>query len=67
MAAFQCLQPLIGTTLGFTILGESLTVWDLGAVGVIIGLFFVNKAIGEKPLPKALPKIQIHRPVFQQH
>ena len=47
------------------ILGESLTVWDLGAIGVILGLFFVNRTIKEKPKPKVLPKIHIHRPVFQ--
>eukprot|EP00210_Caulerpa_lentillifera_P008599 g8203.t1 len=43
VATFQCLQPLVGTFLGFLILGEELTVWDLGAIGVIVGLLMVNR------------------------
>lgn len=32
VAAFQCLQPFIGTLLAFLVLNESPTAWDLGAV-----------------------------------
>lgn len=32
VAAFQCLQPFIGTLLAFLVLNESPTPWDLGAV-----------------------------------
>ncbi|CAD7703401.1 unnamed protein product [Ostreobium quekettii] len=44
VAAFQCLQPLVGTVLAFSFLGERLTWWDLGAVGVVGGLFLVTSA-----------------------
>ena len=40
-AAFQCLQPFVGTILAFAILGEEPSLWDLGAVGVIAGLITV--------------------------
>lgn len=42
MAAFQCLQPFIGTLLAFLVLNEALTAWDLGAVGVVAGLLLVS-------------------------
>ncbi len=42
VAAFQCLQPFVGTALAIVILGEEPTWWDLGAVGVIIGLGLVT-------------------------
>ena len=41
MASFQCLQPFVGTLLAFVILGEQPSVWDLGAIGVIVGLITV--------------------------
>ena len=42
MAAFQCLQPLLGSLLAITLLGEEPSLWDLGAVGVIGGLAAVS-------------------------
>lgn len=41
MAAFQCLQPFVGTMLAFLVLGEEPSIWDLGAIGIFIGLFLV--------------------------
>ena len=41
VAAFQCLQPFVGTMLAFAVLGEEPSVWDLGAIGIFIGLFLV--------------------------
>ena len=41
VAAFQCLQPFMGTVLAFLILGEQPSVWDLGAVGVVAGLILI--------------------------
>lgn len=35
VAAFQCLQPFIGTLLAFLVLNESPTPWDLGAVRML--------------------------------
>jgi drug/metabolite transporter (DMT)-like permease len=42
VAAFQCLQPLLGTSLAFLILHEQLSWWDLGALGVLAGLITVS-------------------------
>lgn len=42
MAAFQCLQPFIGTLLAFLVLNELPTAWDLGAVGIVAGLVLVT-------------------------
>ena len=41
MAAFQCLQPFVGTLLAFLFLNERPTVWDLGGFGVLTGLVVV--------------------------
>ena len=41
VASFQCLQPFVGTLLAFAVLGEEPSVWDLGAVGVLVGLVLV--------------------------
>ena len=41
VAAFQCLQPFIGTLLAATVLGEEPTWWDAGAIGVVAGLVLV--------------------------
>ena len=43
MAAFQCLQPFVGALLACTILGEEPSIWDVGAIGVIGGLYLVAK------------------------
>lgn len=43
VAAFQCLQPFVGALLACTILGEEASIWDLGAIGVIGGLYLVAK------------------------
>lgn len=42
VAAFQCLQPFLGSLLAFAVLHEKLSWWDLGAVGVVAGLFLVS-------------------------
>jgi hypothetical protein len=42
VAAFQCLQPFIGTLLAFLVLNESPTPWDLGAIGIVAGLLLVT-------------------------
>ena len=44
VAAFQCLQPFLGTVLAVAVLGEEPSVWDLGAVAVIGGLILVSMA-----------------------
>lgn len=55
VAAFQCLQPFVGTILAFAILGEEPSLWDLGAVGVIVGLITV--AFDRRDQPNSI----IHR------
>jgi drug/metabolite transporter (DMT)-like permease len=42
VAAFQCLQPFIGTLLAFWVLKEEPTAWDLGAIGIVAGLLLVS-------------------------
>jgi hypothetical protein len=42
VAAFQCLQPFVGTLLAFLVLNEAPTAWDLGAVGIVAGLLLVS-------------------------
>ncbi len=41
VAAFQCLQPFVGTMLAFAVLGEEPSIWDLGAIGIFTGLLLV--------------------------
>ncbi len=41
VAAFQCLQPFVGTILAFAVLGEEPSPWDLGAVGIFAGLYLI--------------------------
>jgi len=42
VASFQCLQPFLGSLLAFMLLGENLSWWDFGAVGVVAGLLLVS-------------------------
>ena len=42
VASFQCLQPFLGASLAFLLLQEKLSWWDLGAIGVLAGLFMVT-------------------------
>lgn len=42
VAAFQCLQPFLGSLLAFLLLDEALSWWDCGAIGVVIGLLLVS-------------------------
>lgn len=42
VAAFQCLQPFVGTLLAFFFLNERPTPWDLGAIGIVAGLLLVS-------------------------
>lgn len=46
VAAFQCLQPFIGTLLAFLVLNESPTPWDLGAVSWGLLSCAVGTALG---------------------
>ena len=46
VAAFTVLQPFLGTALAAGFLGERLSPWDGGAVGVLAGLALVIKADG---------------------
>ncbi|GMH40336.1 hypothetical protein BSKO_08240 [Bryopsis sp. KO-2023] len=71
VATFQCLQPFVGTVLAFTLLGERLTWWDLGAVGVVFGLVIVNRegnfappSPPRSPLKSGLPTINIRPSTF---
>jgi hypothetical protein len=47
VAAFQCLQPFLGSALAFAVLHERLSWWDLGAVGVVAGLALVSTDMRE--------------------
>lgn len=47
VAAFQCLQPFLGTLLAACVLGEALNPWDGGALGVVAGLFLVCSERGD--------------------
>ena len=42
VAAFQCLQPFMGTLLAFFVLGEQPSVWDLGALGEKDRIYITN-------------------------
>lgn len=42
VAAFQCLQPFIGTLLAFLVLRERPSAWDLGALPIVAGLVLVS-------------------------
>ena len=42
VAAFQCLQPFVGTLLAYAVLHEEPSWWDLGALGVVAGLVLVT-------------------------
>lgn len=46
VAAYQCLQPLLGTLLSVLVLHEQPTWWDLGALGVVGGLVLVTFSFG---------------------
>lgn len=72
VAAYQCLQPFVGTALAYTLLDERPTWWDVGGIGVIAGLFIVNRdAVGsgttssKYPLP--VVGVKGMQPVKQQH
>lgn len=54
VAAFQCLQPFLGTVLAYFILGEEPTVWDVGAVGILVGLILVSRDKQDKTKPNAI-------------
>lgn len=44
------MQPFVGTALAVMVLGEEPTWWDLGAVGVIIGLGLVTSDTADMQL-----------------
>jgi drug/metabolite transporter (DMT)-like permease len=53
VAAMQCLQPFAGTLLGWAVLRESVSWWDLGAVFILVGLICVvtdNSEPGQRTL-----------------
>lgn len=43
VAAFLCLQPFVGAVLAIAALGEELSIWDVGAIGMIGGLVLVAR------------------------
>ena len=43
VASFQCLQPFVGAMLAVMVLGEHLNVYDLGALGIVVGLLMVTR------------------------
>lgn len=49
VAAFQCLQPFLGTALAAAVLGERPSAWDLGAIGVVAGLVVVSRDKDDGP------------------
>lgn len=73
VAAFQCLQPFFGTLLAFMFLNERPTAWDLGGVGVLLGLAVVVRDAssreggkvpwgeGHSPLPPGMLKSPPHK------
>eukprot|EP01025_Chloroclados_australasicus_P065893 TRINITY_DN8998_c1_g1_i3.p1 TRINITY_DN8998_c1_g1~~TRINITY_DN8998_c1_g1_i3.p1 ORF type:complete len:178 (+),score=22.84 TRINITY_DN8998_c1_g1_i3:58-534(+) len=48
-SSFVCLQSFFGAVLSIGLLGEVPTVWDLGAVGIIIGLFLIVSRSRSEP------------------
>lgn len=68
MAAFQCLQPMVGTVLAFAVLGEEPSIWDLGAVGVFAGLLLVvsdRKDAKEHPVMLGMRRILSQQKLLQ--
>ena len=52
----QCLQPFAGTFLGWALLGEGISWWDLGAIAILAGLACVvmdNAEPGQKASKRA--------------
>ena len=43
VAAFQTLQPFVGAVLAVMILNEKVNRYDLGAVGIVVGLLMVTR------------------------
>jgi drug/metabolite transporter (DMT)-like permease len=49
VAAFQCLQPFIGTALAVMVLGEHVNKYDFGAIGIVLGLLLVTRSGSSSP------------------
>ena len=65
VAAFQCLQPFVGTLLAFAVLGEEPSVWDVGAVGIFAGLYLIVS--DKKDLIASNPVVSGVRRILSQH
>ena len=65
VAAFQCLQPFVGTILAFVVLGEEPSPWDLGAVGIFAGLYLIVS--DKKDLLASHPVVTGMRRMLSQH
>ena len=65
VAAFQCLQPFVGTILAFAVLGEEPSPWDLGAVGIFAGLYLIVS--DKKDLLASHPVVTGMRRMLSQH
>jgi len=44
VASFQCLQPFVGAILAVTVLGEHVNKYDLGGLGIVVGLLMVTSS-----------------------
>jgi drug/metabolite transporter (DMT)-like permease len=44
VASFQCLQPFVGAVLAVTVLGEHVNKYDLGGLGIVVGLLMVTSS-----------------------
>mmetsp|Transcript_36882 Transcript_36882/g.104088 ORF Transcript_36882/g.104088 Transcript_36882/m.104088 type:complete len:386 (+) Transcript_36882:262-1419(+) len=63
VAASQCLQPFVGTSLGWLLLGERLTPWDLGALAIVLGLGVV---ISDRPTRPECRRMRLKEAAKQQ-
>lgn len=59
VAAFQCLQPFLGSLLAFLVLHEKLSWWDCGAIGVVAGLLLVSLDSKDLQITKAMNRLQL--------
>ena len=61
VAAFQCLQPFVGTLLAFLVLAEQPTAWDLGAIGIVAGLLLVSTSSDRRDIDTHAVMTRIRR------
>lgn len=59
---------MVGTVLAFAVLEEEPSVWDLGAIGVFIGLFLVvfdKKELKDHPVVSSMRRILSQQKMLQ--